>query len=133
MKFNQYTGTSSLNILFFVSNKASLHTLNAFLVLFLETRVRFLLGGAHGEFRFLPPPGFAPCSEALLPRVKLKVEPCHRYILDHRDGKQEIIGPLVPFTPVTFTPTPVDVSKVKISIGKQFIVLCLTYYYTCYF
>ncbi|XP_067466542.1 ryanodine receptor 2 isoform X2 [Thunnus thynnus] len=75
-------------------------------------KVRFLLGGTHGEFRFLPPPGFAPCSEALLPRVKLKVEPCHRYIMDHRDGKQELIGPLVPVTPVTFTPTPVDINKV---------------------
>ncbi|KAM7385413.1 hypothetical protein PAMP_001499 [Pampus punctatissimus] len=79
-------------------------------------KVRFLLGGTHGEFRFLPPPGFAPCSEALLPRVKLKVEPCHRYILAHRDGKQELIGPLVPVTPVTFTPTPVDISKVVLPL-----------------
>ncbi|XP_073337843.1 ryanodine receptor 2 [Pagrus major] len=75
-------------------------------------KVRFLFGGRHGEFRFLPPPGFAPCSDALLPRVKLKVEPCQKYILDHGEGKQELIGPLVPTTPVTFTPTPVDISKV---------------------
>ncbi|KAM7408499.1 hypothetical protein PAMA_002295 [Pampus argenteus] len=79
-------------------------------------KVRFLLGGTHGEFRFLPPPGFAPCSEALLPRVKLKVEPCHKYILAHRDGKQELIGPLVPVTPVTFTPAPVDISKVVLPL-----------------
>ena len=87
--------------------------LNVCHVLFLYTRVRFLLGGRHGEFRFLPPPGFAPCSEALLPRVKLKVEPCQKYILDLGEGKQELIGPLVPVTPVTFTPTPVDISKVR--------------------
>ncbi|KAE8280778.1 Ryanodine receptor 2 [Larimichthys crocea] len=74
-------------------------------------RVRFLFGGRHGEFRFLPPPGFAPCSDALLPRVKLKVEPCHKYILDRGEGKQELIGPLIPASPVTFTPAPVDISK----------------------
>ncbi|XP_051233720.1 ryanodine receptor 2 [Dicentrarchus labrax] len=75
-------------------------------------KVRFLFGGRHGEFRFLPPPGFVPCSEALLPRVKLKVEPCHKYILNHEEGKQELIGPSVPSTPVTFCPAPVDTSKV---------------------
>ncbi|KAM9345211.1 ryanodine receptor 2-like [Symphorus nematophorus] len=75
-------------------------------------KVRFLFGGRHGDFRFLPPPGFAPCCDALLPRVKLKVEPCQKYILDYGEGKQELIGPLVPATPVTFVPTPVDISKV---------------------
>ncbi|KAM3863107.1 ryanodine receptor 2-like [Diretmus argenteus] len=77
-------------------------------------KVRFLLGGRHGEFRFLPPPGFASCSEALLPRVKLKIEPCQRYTLDHGDGKQQLIGPSVPLTPATFTPTPADISKVTL-------------------
>ncbi|XP_045927387.1 ryanodine receptor 2 [Micropterus dolomieu] len=77
-------------------------------------KVRFLFGGRHGEFRFLPPPGFAPCSDALLPRVKLKVEPCQKYIFDQGYGIQELIGPLVPATPVTFTPTPVDLVKVEL-------------------
>lgn len=92
----------------------STDTLNTFLVLLLDTRVRFLFGGRHGEFRFLPPPGFAPCSESLLPKVKLIIEPCQKYTLDHGEGKQDLIGPLVPLTPVTFTPTPVDISKVNI-------------------
>lgn len=105
----------------------SIHTVNAFLVLFLEIRVRFLFGGRHGEFRFLPPPGFAPCYDALLPRVKLKVEACQKYIFDHGEGKQELIGPLVPATPVTFTPTPVDISKVKISIVKHILFIILTF------
>ncbi|XP_071061794.1 ryanodine receptor 2 isoform X1 [Pseudochaenichthys georgianus] len=74
--------------------------------------VRFLFGGRHGEFRFLPPPGFAPCCDALLPRVKLKLEPCQKYILDQGEGKLELIGPSVPSSPMTFTPTPVDISKV---------------------
>uniref|UniRef100_A0A087YKM4 Ryanodine receptor 2 n=1 Tax=Poecilia formosa TaxID=48698 RepID=A0A087YKM4_POEFO len=75
-------------------------------------RVRFLFGGGHGEFRFLPPPGYASCSEALLPKVKLRVEPCQKYISDCEEGKKELIGPSVPVTPLTFTPTPVDISKV---------------------
>ncbi|XP_015230090.1 PREDICTED: ryanodine receptor 2-like [Cyprinodon variegatus] len=75
-------------------------------------RVRFLFGGVNGEFRFLPPPGYASCSEALLPKVKLKVEPCQKYISDCEEGKKELFGPAVPITPVTFTPTPVDISKV---------------------
>ncbi|KAG7228617.1 hypothetical protein INR49_013303 [Caranx melampygus] len=81
--------------------------------------VRFLFGGRHGEFRFLPPPGFAPCTEALLPGVELKVEPCHKYILDHGEGKQELIGPIAPVTPVIFTPTPVDTSKVVLPIQLE--------------
>nr|XP_046257248.1 ryanodine receptor 2 isoform X2 [Scatophagus argus] len=84
-------------------------------------KVRFLFGGRHGDFRFLPPPGFAPCSDALLPRVKLKVEPCQQYILDHGEGKQELIGPLVPATPVTFTPMPVDISKVVLPLQLEYI------------
>lgn len=78
-----------------------------------------MFGGRHGEFRFLPPPGFAPCSDALLPRVKLKVEPCQKYVLSHGEGKQELIGPSIPATPVTFTPTTLDISKVTFSIVKQ--------------
>lgn len=90
------------------------------LPLFLEnkTRVRFLFGGRHGEFRFLPPPGYASCSEALLPKVRLKVQLCQEYILDHGEGKQELIGPLVPVTPVTFTPTTIDISKVNLVLQR---------------
>ncbi|KAJ3610589.1 hypothetical protein NHX12_022681 [Muraenolepis orangiensis] len=78
-------------------------------------KVRFLFGGRHGEFRFLPPPGFASCSEALLPGgAKLKVEPCQRYTLDLQDGKRELLGPSVDLVPPTFTPAPVDISKVEL-------------------
>lgn len=80
---------------------------------FLESRIRFLFGGQHGEFRFLPPPGFSPCSDALLPKVKLKVEPCQKYIVNLGEGKHDLIGPLIPTTPVVFIPAPVDISKVK--------------------
>lgn len=78
----------------------------------LELRIRFLFGGQHGEFRFLPPPGFTACSDALLPKVKLKVEPCQTYILNHEEGNHDLIGPLIPTPPVVFIPAPVDISKV---------------------
>ncbi|KAG7222685.1 hypothetical protein INR49_026294, partial [Caranx melampygus] len=38
-------------------------------------KVRFLLGGRHGDFKFLPPAGYSPCYEALLPKEKMHVEP----------------------------------------------------------
>ncbi|XP_051937189.1 ryanodine receptor 2 [Hippocampus zosterae] len=79
-------------------------------------KVRFLFGGEQGEFRFLPPHGFVPCSEALLPNVKLEVEPCHKYLVDHEDGKRELIGPFEPSGPLTFTPSAVDISKVELPL-----------------
>uniref|UniRef100_A0A3Q3G4E5 Ryanodine receptor 2b (cardiac) n=1 Tax=Labrus bergylta TaxID=56723 RepID=A0A3Q3G4E5_9LABR len=41
--------------------------------------------------------------------------PCHTYIFDHDEGKKELIGSLVPATPATFTPMPMDISKVRIN------------------
>nr|XP_061794423.1 ryanodine receptor 2-like [Nerophis lumbriciformis] len=79
-------------------------------------KVRFLFGGEHGEFRFLPPHGFTPCSEALLPKENLMVEMCHTYLLAHEDGKRELIGPFEPVSPVTFTPSPIDISKVELPL-----------------
>lgn len=87
---------------------------------FLEIRIRFLFGSQHGEFRFLPPPGFTACSDALLPKVKLKVELCQKYILNREEGKHDLIGPLIPTTPVVFIPAPVNISKVT-KIMQSFI------------
>ena len=36
--------------------------------------IKYLLGGRNGEFRFQPPPGYAPSHEALLPEKTLNVE-----------------------------------------------------------
>ncbi|XP_028278418.1 ryanodine receptor 2 [Parambassis ranga] len=77
-------------------------------------RVRFLFGGRHGEFRFFPPPGFSSCSEALLPKGKLKIELCEKYVMNCGEGKQELMGPIVPISPVVFTPAPIDITKVAL-------------------
>uniref|UniRef100_A0A671VHQ7 Uncharacterized protein n=1 Tax=Sparus aurata TaxID=8175 RepID=A0A671VHQ7_SPAAU len=70
-------------------------------------KVRFLLGGRHGEFKFLPPPGYAPCYEAVLPREKLKLEPSQ-----DQTAARDLLGPTVTMSQAAFTPTPVDTSQI---------------------
>jgi len=70
--------------------------------------VRFLLGGRHGEFKFLPPTGYAPCCEAVLPREKLKLEASQ-----DETAAKDLLGPTVTLSQAAFTPTPVDTSQVE--------------------
>uniref|UniRef100_A0A5F8GQR1 Ryanodine receptor 2 n=1 Tax=Monodelphis domestica TaxID=13616 RepID=A0A5F8GQR1_MONDO len=74
-------------------------------------KVRFLLGGRHGEFKFLPPPGYAPCFEAVLPKEKLKVEHSREYKQD-RTYSRDLLGPTVSLSQAAFTPVPVDTSQI---------------------
>ncbi|XP_052468031.1 ryanodine receptor 2 isoform X4 [Carassius gibelio] len=74
-------------------------------------KVRFLLGGRHGEFKFLPPSGYAPCFEAVLPREKLRVEHSQEYKHDH-GRTRDLLGPTVTLSQAAFTPTPVDTSQI---------------------
>uniref|UniRef100_UPI00358EA68B ryanodine receptor 2-like n=1 Tax=Myxine glutinosa TaxID=7769 RepID=UPI00358EA68B len=74
-------------------------------------KVRFLLGGRHGEFRFLPPPGYAPCYEALLPKERMRIEPIKEYKLDHK-GVRDLLGPTYSLRQDAFTPIPVDTTQV---------------------
>lgn len=79
--------------------------------MYLSYRVRFLLGGRHGEFKFLPPPGYAPCFEAILPKEKLKVEPSREYKQDCNCSR-DLLGPNISLSQAAFTPVPVDTSQV---------------------
>ncbi|XP_061912384.1 ryanodine receptor 2 isoform X3 [Entelurus aequoreus] len=72
-------------------------------------KFRFLLGGRHGEFKFLPPPGYAPCFEAVLPRDKLKLEPCQ-----HQTAGRDLLGPTVTMSQAAFTPMPVNTSQITL-------------------
>uniref|UniRef100_A0A670I944 Ryanodine receptor 2 n=1 Tax=Podarcis muralis TaxID=64176 RepID=A0A670I944_PODMU len=74
-------------------------------------KVRFLLGGRHGEFKFLPPPGYAPCFEAILPKEKLKVEHSREYKQD-RNSTRDLLGPNISLSQAAFTPVPVDTSQI---------------------
>ncbi|MEQ2274893.1 Ryanodine receptor 2, partial [Xenotaenia resolanae] len=69
--------------------------------------VRFLFGGHHGEFKFLPPSGYASCYEAVLPREKLKLEASQDQTV-----ARDLLGPTITLSQATFTPTPVDTSQI---------------------
>lgn len=75
-------------------------------------RARFLLGGRHGDFKFLPPPGYAPCYEALLPKDRMRIEPIKEYKHDF-NGVRNLLGPTQSLTHTSFTPCPVDTAQVN--------------------
>ncbi|XP_059897680.1 ryanodine receptor 3 isoform X2 [Gadus macrocephalus] len=74
-------------------------------------KVRFLLGGRHGDFKFLPPAGYSPCYEALLPKEKMYVEPVKEYKRDH-EGIRDLLGTTHFLSQASFIPTPVDTTQV---------------------
>ncbi|KAJ3591316.1 hypothetical protein NHX12_009262, partial [Muraenolepis orangiensis] len=74
-------------------------------------KVRFLLGGRHGDFKFLPPPGYAPCYEAVLPRDRLRIEPIKEYKHDF-NGLRSLLGPTQSLSHTAFTPCPVDTAQI---------------------
>ncbi|XP_063061461.1 ryanodine receptor 1b isoform X2 [Engraulis encrasicolus] len=74
-------------------------------------KARFLLGGRHGDFKFLPPPGYAPCYEALLPKERMRIEPIKEYKHDF-DGVRNLLGPTQSLSHTSFTPCPVDTAQI---------------------
>nr|XP_055030657.1 ryanodine receptor 1b isoform X5 [Misgurnus anguillicaudatus] len=74
-------------------------------------KARFLLGGRHGDFKFLPPPGYAPCYEALLPKDRMRIEPIKEYKHDF-NGVRNLLGPTQSLTHTSFTPCPVDTAQI---------------------
>lgn len=76
-------------------------------------RVRFLLGGRHGDFKFLPPAGYSPCYEALLPKEKMHVEAVKEYKRD-LEGVRDLLGTTQFLSQASFIPTPVDTTQVRI-------------------
>uniref|UniRef100_A0A8C1M1U5 Ryanodine receptor 1a (skeletal) n=1 Tax=Cyprinus carpio TaxID=7962 RepID=A0A8C1M1U5_CYPCA len=74
-------------------------------------KVRFLLGGRHGDFKFLPPPGYTPCYEAVLPKDRLRIEPIKEYKHDF-NGVRNLLGPTQSLSHTAFTPCPVDTVQI---------------------
>ncbi|KAF4082236.1 hypothetical protein AMELA_G00149190 [Ameiurus melas] len=75
-------------------------------------KVRFLLGGRHGDFKFVPPPGYAPCYEAVLPKDKLRIEPIKEYKNDLDNDVRNLLGPTQSLSHTAFTPNPVDTVQI---------------------
>lgn len=66
----------------------------------------------------MPPPGYAPCYEALLPRERMRIEPIKEYKHDF-NGVRNLLGPTLSLTHTSFTPCPVDTVQVKPSENPQ--------------
>uniref|UniRef100_A0A3Q3W1X0 Uncharacterized protein n=2 Tax=Percomorphaceae TaxID=1489872 RepID=A0A3Q3W1X0_MOLML len=81
-------------------------------------KVRFLLGGRHGDFKFLPPSSYAPCYEALLPKEKMKVEPVKEYKRDV-DGVRDLLGTAQFLSQASFIPTPVETSQIVMPLHLE--------------
>ncbi|XP_049339322.1 ryanodine receptor 3 isoform X1 [Astyanax mexicanus] len=74
-------------------------------------KVRFLLGGRHGDFKFMPPSGYAPCYEALLPKEKMRVEPVKEYKRD-LEGVRDLLGTTKLLSQASFIPIPVNTAEI---------------------
>ncbi|XP_029456052.1 LOW QUALITY PROTEIN: ryanodine receptor 3 [Rhinatrema bivittatum] len=74
-------------------------------------KARFLLGGRHGEFKFLPPAGYASCYEALLPTEKMRLEPVKEYKRDY-EGVRDLLGTTHFLSQASFIPCPIDTNQI---------------------
>nr|XP_018669433.1 ryanodine receptor 3 [Ciona intestinalis] len=82
-------------------------------------KVRFLFGGPHGEFKFLPPVGYAPTYEALLPGRRLFLSPCKSY---GNLSRGYIMGPGSSWEHTVFVPNAVNTQNVILSHFLQAVV-----------
>uniref|UniRef100_A0ABM5FAI2 Ryanodine receptor 3 n=1 Tax=Pogona vitticeps TaxID=103695 RepID=A0ABM5FAI2_9SAUR len=81
-------------------------------------KVRFLMGGRHGEFKFLPPTGYVPCYEALLPKEKMKLEPVKEYKRDS-GGIRDLLGTTQFLSQANFIPSPIDTSQIALPLHLE--------------
>lgn len=77
-----------------------------------------MLGGRHGDFKFLPPAGYSPCYEALLPKEKMHIEAVKDYKRDH-EGVRDLLGTTQFLSQSSFIPTPVDTSQVRADVASK--------------
>ncbi|XP_069116591.1 ryanodine receptor-like isoform X2 [Argopecten irradians] len=78
-----------------------------------STSCRFLLGGDHGRLKYGPPDNHTAIVECLLPKEKVKIEPC--FVFGNID-RNIISGPteICEYTP--FVPNPVDTSNIQLPV-----------------
>lgn len=78
--------------------------------IFFVNSVRFMLGGENGKLKYGPPDGHSPVCESLLPKEKLKIEPCFSL---GNVPKGLICGLSEELDCRLFVPRPVDTSHVS--------------------
>lgn len=69
-----------------------------------------MLGGDHGRLKYGPPIGHSPVFESLLPKEKLKIEPCFHC---GDTPKNIYAGPTEVEEHSAFVPNPVDTAHVS--------------------
>lgn len=77
---------------------------------------RFVLGGEHGRLKYGPPQGHSPVIESLLPKEKLKIEPCFFFGDVH---KNVISGPTEILDYAPFVPVPVETGNVSTNHANE--------------
>ena len=75
-----------------------------------------MLGGEHGKLKYGPPEGHSPVSESLMPKEKLKIEPCF-YLGNIPKGL--VCGQAEVRDYTAFVPKPVDTSHVSCYFNQQ--------------
>lgn len=74
---------------------------------------RFVLGGENGKLRYGPPESHSPISESLLPKEKVKFEPCFYF---GEITKNVYSGPTENQDYIPFVPKAISTSHVSLSI-----------------
>lgn len=67
----------------------------------------------------MPPPGYSPGYEALLPKERMRIEPIKQYKHDF-DGIRNLLGPVQSLSHTEFAPSPVDTAQVRIYLLATF-------------
>jgi len=70
-----------------------------------------MLGGDHGKLKHGPPEGHSPVSESLMPKERLRIEPCFHL---GNIPKGLVCGPAEVRDHTAFVPKPVDTSHVRV-------------------
>ncbi|XP_037033206.1 ryanodine receptor isoform X4 [Bradysia coprophila] len=72
---------------------------------------RFLLGGDHGRLKYVPPMGFSPLVQCLMPHQILSLDPCFYF---GNLNKNVLAGPFLIEDDTPFVPNPVDTATVAL-------------------
>ncbi|KAG5681994.1 hypothetical protein PVAND_011393 [Polypedilum vanderplanki] len=72
---------------------------------------RFLFGGDHGKLKYIPPMGYSPLVQCLMPHQNLSLDPCFYF---GNLNKSVLSGPWLIEDDEAFVPNPVDTSSVTL-------------------
>ena len=86
-----------------------------------------MLGGDHGKLKHGPPEGHSPVSESLMPKERLRIEPCFHL---GNVPKGLVCGPAEVRDHTAFVPKPVDTSHVSYSCIPSIIIITIIWIFS---